>query len=159
MRLAFRRTKRTIVGIHLWVLWSLIVSSAFNLNQRLELNGSRSRCCRQAVKVETDDRHKYIDVHDTTVMVVECIPITALRSVFTRGIWSRQTRITSFSLPSFSLSTNGCPWGEETRSFYMPFVREMEALRDALVVGKGRAGKRKKAMMAMMKELFGLRWL
>lgn len=65
MRLAFR-TKRTIVGIHLWVLWSLIVSSAFNLNQRLELNGSRSRCCRQAVKVETDDRHKYIDVHDTT---------------------------------------------------------------------------------------------
>lgn len=59
--------KRTaIVGIHSWVLWSLIVSSAFNLNQHLELNGSRSRRCRQTVKVETDDRHKYVDAYDTT---------------------------------------------------------------------------------------------
>jgi len=34
---------------------------------------------------------------------------------------------------------------EETRGFCTPFAGEMEVLRDALAVGKGRAGKRKEA--------------
>lgn len=43
--------------VFILLLRSLIVLSAFSLNHHLELSDSRSRYCRQAVKVETDGRH------------------------------------------------------------------------------------------------------
>lgn len=130
-----------------YVLWSLIVSSAFNLNQRLELNDSRSRCCQQAVKVETDDRHKHIDTHDTTgVMVVECIPTTPHTGRYLQeesGAGKLESLRSRSRLSLFRRAD--VHEGEKTRSFCTPFAGEMEALRDALAVGKGRAGKRKRA--------------
>lgn len=150
--------KRTaIVGIHSWVLWSLIVSSAFNLNQHLELNGSRSRRCRQTVKVETDDRHKYVDAYDTTgdgggMYTHHRTPV---------GIYKRnleQANSNHFVLATVFLSFDERMYmgGRRRGGFCTPFAGEMEALRDALAVGKGPGRERERTMT---KELSGVRWL
>lgn len=119
------------------LLRSLIVLSAFSLNHRLELSDSRGRYCRQ-VKVETDGRHGHTDVHETTdAMVIEYILTIAYHLVFTRGIWTRQTRITSFPFPSFSFDKRTGILEEGEKSICTPFAREIGALRDALAVGKG----------------------
>lgn len=97
------------------------------------------------MKVETDDRPKYIDAHDT--MGDGGGMYTHYRTPV--GIYKRnleQANSNHFVLAPVFLSFDERMYmrrRKETKGFCTPFAGEMEALRDALAVGKGRAGKRK----------------
>lgn len=111
--------------------------------------------CRQAVKVETDDRHtdartRYYWYHWRGWWSGYPLPLLSsplfLPSVLRLGIYKRnleQANSNHFVLtPGLSLfrRTNERMY---LRSICAPFAREMGTLRDALAVGKGRVGKRK----------------
>lgn len=140
--LTFRRMERNvaIVSIHSRVLRSLIVSSAFSLNQRLELNDSRN--CKQPWKWKQTRTHKRARYH---WWWSEYPPLVG---IYTRNLDQANSNHFVPILVFLFLDerTSRCTRGRrEEKYLCAPFAREMGALRDALAVGKDEVERKERA--------------